>query len=77
MMSTPKLVGLLVAWALAAIAIAVVAAIVLTEFLDLIGVVESGQPSYSWAINGIALVVFVVLVAMPFLLRGRLVDTED
>jgi len=70
MMSTPKLVGLLVAWALAA-------AIVLTEFLDLIGVVESGQPSYSWAINGIALVVFVVLVAMPFLLRGRLVDTED
>jgi heme exporter protein D len=73
-MSTLKLVGLFAAWVLAAVAIAVVAAIVLTEFLDLIGVVESGQPSYSWAINGIALVVFVALVAVPVVFRGRFID---
>jgi len=77
MMSTPKLIGLVVAWVLASVAIAVVTAIVVTEFLDVIGVVESGHSSYSWAINGIALVVFIALVAAPFLLRDRLMTADD
>jgi len=76
-MSTLKLLGLGIAWVLTAIAIAVVFAIVLTELLGAIGVVESGRSSYSWAINGIALFVFVVLVALPFLLRDRFEATDD
>jgi hypothetical protein len=75
MMSMPKLIGFLIAWVLAAIAIAVVTAIVLTEFLDVVGVVESGQPSYDRTINGTALVVFVALVAVPVVFRKRF--TED
>lgn len=70
-MSTGKLVGLLIAWVFAALAIAVVASIVFTEFLRVIGLVESGQPSYSWALNGIAAVVFVGVVAVPFVFRDR------
>lgn len=77
MMSTPKLIGLLVAWVLASVTIAVVAAIVVTELLDVIGVVESGQRSYSWAINVIALGVFIALVSVPFLLRDRLMAADD
>ncbi|GMQ94492.1 MAG: hypothetical protein BMS9Abin12_1985 [Acidimicrobiia bacterium] len=77
MMSTPKLIGLLVAWVLASVTIAVVAAIVITELLDVIGVVESGQRSYSWAINVIALGVFIALVSVPFLLRDRLMAADD
>ncbi len=76
-MSTLKLIGLGIAWILAAVAIAVVAGIVLTEILDVVGVVESGRSSYTWAINGIALVVFVVLVALPFILRDRFEATDD
>ncbi len=76
-MSTLKLLGLGIAWILAAIAIAIVTSIVATEALDLIGVVESGRPSYSWALNGIALVVFIGLLAVPFLLRDRFESDEN
>lgn len=75
MMSTLKLIGLAIAWALAAIAVAVVAAIVLTEFLDVVGLVESGHPSYTWTINGVALAIFLALVAVPVVFRKRF--TED
>jgi len=74
MMSVPKLVGLLIAWVLAAIAIAVVTAIVVTELLDVVGAVESGQTSYDWTINGIALIVFVALVSVPVVFRKRFTD---
>lgn len=70
----PKLVGLLIAWVLAAVAIAVVTAIVVTELLDVVGAVESGQASYDRAINGIALIVFVALVSVPVVFRRRFTD---
>ena len=70
-MSSLKLFGLAVAWVFAAIAISVVTAMVLTELLDLVGVVDSAKPSYGLAINVIALVVFVPLVALPLFLRKR------
>jgi len=71
-----KLVGLGIAWALASIAIAYVAAILGTELLDVVGVVESGESSYTIAINAILLVVFVGLVLVPFVFRNRFVDLE-
>ena len=70
-MSTLKLIGLAIAWVFAAVAISVVAAMVLAELLNLVGIVESGQTSYGLAINVIALVVFVPLVALPLFLRER------
>jgi hypothetical protein len=75
-MSTLKLIGLGIAWMLAAFAIAVVVAILATELLDVIGVVESGEASYSFAINAILLVVFAGLVMVPFIFRGRFIDPE-
>lgn len=73
-MGTLKLIGLGTAWALASIAIAFVAAILGTELLDVVGIVESGESSYAIAINAILLVVFVGLMLVPFLLRNRFVD---
>jgi len=65
---------LMAAWVLAAIAIAVVTSIVLTELLVLVGVVDWGTSGYSLAINGIALVVFIPLVLVPIIFRKRFVD---
>lgn len=73
-MSWSKLVLFSVAWILAAVSIAVVAAIVFTELLDVIGIVESGQQSYTRVINTIALVVFIALLAVPVVLRSRFSD---
>ncbi len=73
-MSTVKLVALGVAWVLAALAVAVVTAIVLTELLRVVGVVDGGGSSYAIALNGVAVVVFVVLVSVPILFRKRFTD---
>lgn len=76
-MSTLKLIGLAIAWALASIAIAYVAAIVITELFDVIGIVESGEASYTIMINAVLIVVFVGLVLVPFVFRGRFVDPTE
>ena len=73
-MSTWKLVGLMAGWILAAIAIAIVVSIVLTEFLVLVGIIEWATPQYAWAINGFALVTFVALVSVPLVFRSRFID---
>lgn len=75
-MGTLKLIGLGIAWMLASIAIAVVAAMLGTELLDVVGVVESGETSYTVAINSILVLVFVGLILIPFLLRDRFVDPD-
>lgn len=75
-MSTLKLIGLGTAWMLAGLAIAVVTAILVTELLDVIGVVESGETSYTFAINTVLLVVFIGLLLVPFIFRGRFVDSD-
>jgi hypothetical protein len=75
-MSTWKLVGLTIAWILASVAIAVVVSIVLTELLVLVGLIDWGTPEYSWAINGIALAMFVVVVSVPIFFRKRFTSPE-
>lgn len=70
-MSTARVIGLLIAWTLASIMIAVVTAIVVTEVLRLLGLVETGESSYSIAINTVFVIVLVVLVAVPFVFRKR------
>jgi uncharacterized membrane protein len=73
-MSGLRLGLLAVAWVFASVAIGVVTAIVLTEALSLIGIVDSGTSSYSVSLNVISVVVFLGLVAVPVVFRDRFVD---
>jgi len=73
-MSGMKLGLFVVAWVLASLAIGVVVAIVVTEALALLGVVTSGQSSYSVALNLTALLVFVSVASVPLVFRKRFVD---
>lgn len=69
-----KLVGLGVSWVLAALAVAVVTAIVFAELLRFFGVTQEGASSYAVVLNGVAALVFVALVSVPFVFRGRFTD---
>jgi hypothetical protein len=70
-MPTWKILLLMGAWVLASVMIALVTAIVGTEVLEWVGLVEADAPSYSVALNGIFLVVLVALIAVPFVFRNR------
>jgi len=63
-----------VAWVFASVAIGVVTAIVVTEALSLVGIVDSGESSYSVSLNVISVVVFLGVVAVPVVFRKRFVD---
>lgn len=75
-MSLLKLIVLGIGWVLASLTIAVVVAILATELLLLFGIVDSGASSYSVAINGTAVVVFVAVVSIPVVFRRRFTDPE-
>ena len=75
-MSRRRIVLMYVAWLFVAAFCGVVAAIVVAEVLRLIGVVESGEPSYQRALNLIWFVVFVGVAAVPFVFRSRFSDSE-
>ncbi|MCL1595551.1 MAG: hypothetical protein M3132_14480 [Actinomycetia bacterium] len=75
-MSTSKLILFGIAWVLAALTIGVVTAIVATELLSVLGIVESGQPSYDISLNTITIVVFLALLAVPVVFRKRFADVE-
>jgi hypothetical protein len=70
-MSTARVVGLMIAWILASVMIAVVTAIVATEVLRVLGFVETGEPSYATAINVVFGVTLIALIAVPFVFRRR------
>ncbi len=65
---------MIVGWVLAAVAIAIVISIVLTEFLVLAGLIDWGTPEYAWTLNGMALVLFLALVSAPIVFRKRFVE---
>jgi len=73
-MSGMKLGLFVVAWVFASLAIGVVVAIVVTEALALVGLVDSGQSSYSVSLNLTTLVVFVSVASVPLVFRKRFVD---
>lgn len=70
-MSTLKLIGLFAAWVFASVAIALVTAIVVVELLAAVGVVDSGQGSYTVAVSTIAVLVFGAVVLVPVVFRKR------
>ncbi len=76
-MSTGKLILFIVGWTLASMAIGVVTAIVGTEILKVVGIVETGTPGYNLSLNVITFTTFVVLVAIPFVFRKRFVSGES
>lgn len=75
-MPTWKIILMLIAWVFVAAFIGVVSAIVGTEILRLIGVVDDNNDSYQISINVIWALVFVAVVAVPFVFRGRFVADE-
>ena len=76
-MTTRKLVLMFVAWLFAVGAIAVTVAVVLTEILSLIGVVNRSESSYGLSLNLVTGITFLALASVPFVFRKRFVADVD
>lgn len=70
-MPTWKLILAGVAWVLASVFVAVVAAIVVTEVLRFVGFVVSGESSYAVSLNVTFLIVFFGVASVPIVFRRR------
>lgn len=76
-MSTGKLIAFSIAWVFASMTIGVVTAVVVTEFLSLIGLVDTGTDGYNISLNVITFTLFVVLISIPFVFRKRFVEEDS
>lgn len=76
-MATRKLVLMFIAWLFAAGAIAITVAVVLTEILSLVGIVDRSESSYGVSLNLFTGVTFVVLASVPFVFRARFTTEPD
>ena len=77
-MSTPKLLLMYAAWLLASGAIALTFAVVLTEVLSMLGIVDRSESSYGVSLNVVTAGTFVVLAVIPFVFRSRFgPDTDE
>jgi hypothetical protein len=76
-MTTRKLVLLFIAWLFAAGAIAITVAVVLTEILSLVRIVDRSGSSYGVSLNLVTAVTFVALASVPFVFRSRFADEAD
>jgi len=72
-MTTRKLVLMYVAWLFAAGAIAITVAVVLTEVLSVVGVVDRSGSGYGISLNLLTAITFVALASVPFVFRSRFV----
>lgn len=70
-MSTRKLVLMFVSWLFAAGAIAVTVAVLATEILAAVGLVDRSESSYGVSLNLVTGVTFVLLASVPFVFRNR------
>lgn len=76
-MSTPKLLLFYVAWLFAAGAMALTFAVVVTEVLSLVGIIDRSGSSYGLALNLITALTFVGLALIPFVFRHRFHSDSD
>ncbi len=76
-MTVWKLAIAYLGWLLASIAIALLFALLLGEVVALIGVVEAGSTAQRRLVEITAIVGFVLLALVPFLMRGRFVRSDD
>ncbi len=72
-----RLVAAYLGWLLASIAIALLFALLLGEVVALIGVVEAGSTAQRRLVEITAIVGFVLLALVPFLLRGRFIRSDN
>ncbi|MCL1597906.1 MAG: hypothetical protein M3094_01885 [Actinomycetia bacterium] len=75
-MSTGKLIALSVAWVLASLTMGVVVAVLVTEILRLLGIIETGSSGYSTSLNVVTFGTFAVLLGVPFVFRKRFIGTD-
>jgi hypothetical protein len=76
-MSTSKLLLLYAAWLLAAGAIALTFAVVVTEVLSAIGVVNRSDSTYGLSLNIVTVVTFFALAAIPFVFKSRFHPVDE
>ncbi|MDA2980136.1 MAG: hypothetical protein O3B42_10325 [Actinomycetota bacterium] len=70
-MTTSRLVLMFGAWLLAAGAVAVTVAVVVTEIFVVVGMVDRSGSSYRLMLNIVTGVTFVALAVIPFVFRNR------
>ena len=72
-----KLTVAYIGWLLAAIGIAIVFGVLTSELLALVGLVDSLSKEQRRVIEVVSVAAFVVLALLPFLLRRRLMRSDD
>jgi hypothetical protein len=74
---TAKLVVAYLAWLLAAGALALLFSLLIGEVVALIGIVDSGSDSQQTVVEIATIAWFVLLAALPFLLRSHILKSEQ
>jgi hypothetical protein len=74
---TAKLIAAYAGWLLAAVALAVLAASLVAEVADLVGLVGSASIARRRVVEVCGVVLFVVLAALPFVISRRLNRSEE
>ena len=72
-----KLTVAYIGWLLAAIALAIVFGVLTGELLALVGLVDSLSHEQRRVVEVVSVAAFVVLALLPFLLRRRLMRSDD
>ena len=73
---TWKLIGAYVGWLFAAAAIALLGGLLVGEALSLVGLVDAAGAKQKLVVESVAVVLFLVLAALPYLLRDRFLPEE-
>lgn len=74
---TWKLVVAYLGWLLAASAVALLLGLVLSEIAALFRLVDAGSDAQQTVVEVVSIAAFVVLALLPFLLRHRILKTEQ
>jgi hypothetical protein len=74
---TAKLVVAYLAWLLAAGALALLFSLLIGEVVALIGIVDSGSDAQQTVAEVATIAWFVLLAALPFLLRSHILKSEQ
>ncbi|MCZ7534122.1 MAG: hypothetical protein M5U23_12110 [Acidimicrobiia bacterium] len=67
----PRLVGMYFLWLLAAGSVAVTVAVVVTELMVVVGLIDRSGGGYGLSLSIVTGACFVVLAVIPFLFRDR------
>ena len=74
---TWKLIVAYLGWLLAASALALLFGLVLSELAALVRLVDAGSDAQQTVVEVVAVIAFVVLALLPFLLRRRILKAEQ